>query len=575
MTMKMKLSSLLLARRASVLIIITAALLLSAAVPQAVWAHASGITGYSGNTATHSGAICTACHSGGTVPTVTITGPASLAPGASGTYTLMITGGPAVVGGLDVSASAGTLAAGDAATQLMSGEITQKSATSFTSGALSFTFALNAPATAGTVTLYGAGLSANGNGSTSGDNAAKATLAVTVAAATAPSITVADPVAPANDLQMAFGTVTDGVTSSLTVTVGNSGNANLVTGTIGGVNPLSAPFSIINDNCSNKTIAPSGTCTFAVQFAPTSPVSYAESFDIPSNDPSTPSITFAVSGTGSVVSVPQITVTDPVLPANDLTLPFGMVQNGLSSEQTVTVSNGGNANLVIGAVASVNPLAAPFSMATDNCSGKTLAPSGSCTLTVQFTPTQSGTFYASFDIPSNDPSTPSITFNVNGSGNNPPTAPQLLSPTDGQTGVGTNPTLEWKPSTDPDGDAVTYHVYCCTDSTFASCTPVDVAMRRTGIYLALSGLLFVGFAVRKGARGKAILLILIATLLLTTGVVLSACGTSGGTTSTASSTAMTHQVSGLTGGSTYYWKVVADDGKGGLASSPTWSFSAQ
>ncbi len=571
MAMKVKLS---LPRWASAPII-TAVLLLSAAVPQKVWAHASGMSGYSGNPSTNSGAICTMCHSGGTMPTVTMTGPTSLAPGANGVYTLTITGGAAVVGGLDVSASSGTLTASDATTQLMGGEVTQKSSTAFSSGTLSFTFTLNAPATAGTVTVYGAGLSANGNGSTSGDNAAKATLAVTVAAATAPTITVTDPVAPANDHQMSFGTVTDGVTSSLTVTIGNSGNANLVIGTIGGINPLSAPFSIINDNCSGKTIAPSGTCTFAVQFAPTSPVSYAESFDIPSNDPSTPSITFSVSGTGSTATAPQITVTDPVPPANDLTLPFGTVQNGLSSEQTVTVSNSGNANLVIGTVASVNPLAAPFSIATDNCSGKTLAPSGSCTLIVQFAPTQSGTFSDSFDIPSNDLSTPSVTFNVSGSGNNPPTAPQLISPTDGQTGVGTNTTLQWKPSTDPDGDAVTYHVYCCTDSTFASCTPVNVAMRSTGIYLALSGLLFAGFAVRKGARGKAILLILLATLLLSTGIILSACGSSGGTTLTASNTDMTHQVSGLTGGSTYYWKVVADDGKGGLASSPTWSFSAQ
>jgi hypothetical protein len=38
---------------------------------------------------------------------------------------------------------------------------------------------------------------------------------------------------------------------------------------------------------------------------------------------------------------------------------------------------------------------------------------------------------------------------------------------------------------------------------------------------------------------------------------------------------MTYQASGLSSVSTYYWKVVADDGKGGLATSLTWTFKTQ
>jgi hypothetical protein len=446
-----------LARSVSVLIIITAVFLLCAAAPQDVWGFSHGIYWFSGNPATSGGLICTDCHGlGGTLPTVTITGPTSLASGASGTYTLTITGGAAAYGGLDVSASAGTLTASDANTQLMRGEITQTASTAFSGGTLSFGFTLTAPLS-GQVILYGAGLSANGDGSSGGDNAAKATLTVTVTAP-APAITVTDPVPPPNDLQMAFGTVSDGVTSSLTVTVGNSGNANLVIGSIGVVKPLTASFSIPTDNCSGKTIASSGTCTIVVMFAPT----------------------------------------------------------GV------------------------------------------------------------GLFSGSFDIPSNDPTMQSVTFNVSGSGNNPPTVPQLVYPANGQTGVASPVTLEWRPSTDLDGDAVNYHVYCCTDSTFATCTPVTVAMQRTtGIYLAFSGLLFAGFAVRKGARGKAMLLILVATLLLSTGIIITACGSSSSVTPPAPPSNVTNQVSGLTSGSTYYWKVVADDGKGGLATSPTWSFSAK
>src|SRR3990172_1566682 len=55
-----------------------------------VEAFPSGITGYSGNPATNGGAICTNCHSGGIVPTVTLSGPPSVAPSATNSYALTI-----------------------------------------------------------------------------------------------------------------------------------------------------------------------------------------------------------------------------------------------------------------------------------------------------------------------------------------------------------------------------------------------------------------------------------------------------------------------------------------------------
>ena len=74
---------------------------------------------------------------------------------------------------------------------------------------------------------------------------------------------------------------------------------------------------------------------------------------------------------------PDITVTDSVVPDNDLQVPFGNVVTWVvNSDETVTVTNNGAANLVIGAIASVNPLAAPFSIPTDNCSNHTIAPAG-------------------------------------------------------------------------------------------------------------------------------------------------------------------------------------------------------
>ena len=686
------------ARKTLTILFFSCAVLLgSGAILQTAWASSGGRTGYSGNPATNSGAICTNCHSpSGSAPTVALTGPTSLPTGSTSVYTFKITGGAAVDGGFDVSTTGtGTLQATDPNTKLSGGEVTHNAAISFTSGSLSFTFTLHAPASAGTITLYASGLSANGSGS-SGDNAAKTTLAVNVTGALAPQIVITDGIAPATDHQIPFGTVLNGVTSDQTVTVSNSGNANLaidqiasanplaapfsitadhctgvallpaesctltvrfapitsglvndtfdipsndpttpsavvsVSGTgsaapapqivitdavapatdqqipfgtvlngvtsdqtvtvsnsgnanlaidqIANANPLAAPFSITADHCTGVVLLPAESCTLTIRFAPTTSGPFSDTFDIPSNDPTTPSALVSVSGTGSSSTVPQITIIDPIAPGTDQQIPFGTVLNNVTSDQTVTVSNSGNGDLVVGQIASANPLAAPFSITADTCSGQSIVPAGACTLIVRFAPAVAGAFSDTFDIPSNDPSTPSAMVSVSGTsgttGNNPPTAPSLVSPADGETGVGTTATLEWQRSTDPDGDAITYNLYYCTDSTFASCSPVVAYQGRTGIYLAGSGLLFLGFVMTRGGRGRKYMLVLMMAMLLTTGVFIVSCS-SGSDSDNGGSTNMTYQVSGLHNATTYYWKVVADDGKGGQTSSQTQSFTTQ
>jgi hypothetical protein len=121
-------------------------------------------------------------------------------------------------------------------------------------------------------------------------------------------------------------------------------------------------------------------------------------------------------GGGGTVTAANIAVTDSVNPNNDLQVPYGSIAQGNTSDQTITVTNSGNANLVIGTIASVNPLAAPFSITVNNCSGQTIAPAGSCTLTVRFAPAGTGSFTDSFDIPSNDPDTSSVTLTLSGTG---------------------------------------------------------------------------------------------------------------------------------------------------------------
>jgi len=138
---------------------IVSALALLAVLAMAPTAAQASNTGQSGATGG-----CIGCHSAGASAgvVVSITGPAILAPGATGLYTLSIT--PGLVGGaFDVGTSAGTLGVVDAGTQLMGTEITHTDARTNNVNDYSFNFNLTAPGAPAVVTLAGAGLQFDAN----------------------------------------------------------------------------------------------------------------------------------------------------------------------------------------------------------------------------------------------------------------------------------------------------------------------------------------------------------------------------------------------------------------------------
>ena len=83
---------------------------------------------------------------------------------------------------------------------------------------------------------------------------------------------------------------------------------------------------------------------------------------------------------------------------------FGdVIVGNSSSAQTFTVSNTGTANLVIGTITLAGANPAEFGKQNDNCSGQTIAPSGSCSVQAVFSPTSVGSLNANLSIPSNAP----------------------------------------------------------------------------------------------------------------------------------------------------------------------------
>ena len=184
------------------IILVTFAALYS---PVPASATANGISGFSGKT----GSTCTPCHSNGTAPTVTLTGPTSVASGSTNTYTFMV--GGSGNGGLDVAASAGTFTAGTG-TKVLSGEIVHNSP----STAHSWTFSWNAPTVTATTsaTLFGAAVDSYGGGT------GTIQQAITVTAATpAPTLSVS----PAS---LSFNYQSGGATpAAQTFAVSSSGSA--------------------------------------------------------------------------------------------------------------------------------------------------------------------------------------------------------------------------------------------------------------------------------------------------------------------------------------------------------------
>ncbi|MHC4860435.1 MAG: choice-of-anchor D domain-containing protein, partial [Planctomycetota bacterium] len=85
----------------------------------------------------------------------------------------------------------------------------------------------------------------------------------------------------------------------VTITVSNEGLAPLTVGTVSLSGPDAAEFEIRNDNASGQSIPAGGSATLEVVFRPASEGAKSASVDVPSDDPDTPSLSFALQGLGA------------------------------------------------------------------------------------------------------------------------------------------------------------------------------------------------------------------------------------------------------------------------------------
>ncbi len=185
---------------------------------------------------------------------------------------------------------------------------------------------------------------------------------------------------------------------------------------------------------------------------------------------------------------------------------------------------------------------------------------GNYTDTITFTNTTNG----------NGDTTRPVTLTVNQQ-NNPPTKPELIEPPDKSTGVPTTVTFIWNKSTDPDGDPVSYELYVCTNSDPGKCAPVQISLREYKIYYAgiasswgvwiIPLIISILACLNKWVRTGFLILFILAGLYTTSCKKLLNGGSS------------EYTITGLAPYTTYYWKVLAMDNKGGKTNSDIWSFT--
>ena len=251
---------------------------------------------------------------------------------------------------------------------------------------------------------------------------------------------------------------------------------------------------------------------------------------------------------------------------------------GISSEpETVTISNTGSSDTTV-ALQLAGTDADQFELQTNEGSNTCATPSPtisanrSCSVTIRFNPQSAGSKTASVDITLADASVVSVVLTGTGltAGNAAPTAPTLVFPANMQTDIDSTVKLRWEPSTDPDGDTVSYQVFYCSNQTFSGCTGVDVPSNSLAegqlsvkALLIIMSLLMLALVSRVFLRRKRQLIIFFIALLVG-----ASCGTN-------HSTQLGYSISGLSAGTTYYWKVIASDGNGEQTASEIWSFTVK
>ncbi len=194
-------------------------------------------------------------------------------------------------------------------------------------------------------------------------------------------------------VSLSFGTIAVNSTSAAqTITVTNSGTAGIA------LSPatVAGDFFIAADSCASA-LGAGASCTLSVDFTPHATGTRTGTLTVPDANG-----THTVALTGAGTGAPIVTLAPGALN-------FGQIAvNSTSAAQTVTVNNGGTDTATL----SPATITGDFAITSNTC-GTTLAPGGSCTVSITFTPTVSGNRSGVLSLPD---ALGNHTTNLSGSG---------------------------------------------------------------------------------------------------------------------------------------------------------------
>jgi len=191
------------------------------------------------------------------------------------------------------------------------------------------------------------------------------------------------------------------------VSVKNVGVADLQISSVAIAEDPTSVFAIFSNDCPATLASVDPPCFITI--TATSPDYNLKSAElqISSNDPKKPL---------TIVHL-KAKAKPPKIARKPSSLSFGKIPLLSSADKTLTITNKGITDLVIGTITIVGDHPGDFSpLAADDCSGATLVTDGTCTVTVTFTPSTEGKRIATLQIPSNDPKRSPLIVNLKGTG---------------------------------------------------------------------------------------------------------------------------------------------------------------
>src|SRR6204780_2977656 len=222
--------------------------------------------------------------------------------------------------------------------------------------------------------------------------------------------TGAGPLAVPSPMSISFGGVPVGTAPSQAITLMNAGNQTLLITNIAVAGNNIAQFPLSADTCPSS-LSPGVSCGFSITFTPSATGTFSAAVNITDNSGNL---------SGAVQTIPLTGTATPAAPLLNISptaLAFAAQAVGSTSgNQTVTVVNQGSGTLNISGITVSGSGASSFGIVpagSSPCpSSGTLASAASCTVTINFSPSSSGTKSASLSLSDNaagSPQTVSLT----------------------------------------------------------------------------------------------------------------------------------------------------------------------